>query len=501
MALSGLGLAPAVSSASTLIRGFADDVWLADPGKSWVHKTEATGAKVASIEVDWTSVEPRAPKPGMHPSNPNDPQYNFGYLDTVVKKFAGSGIQTLFLVTDAPRWAEAKGGTKAQEASGGYEPNAKAFRLFAQALAKRYSGHFELAVKIVKHKRKHKRKHGRTYTYIYTYTVTRHERLPRVHYFEAWAEANLGVHLSPQWTLKHHKYVNTGADIYRGLLNSFYTGIKSGDPNATVTTSGLAPYGDPPGGARTPPVRFLRNVLCLTSRGKHEPCSESGAHFDVIASDPYEVGSPTTLAEVANDASAPDLDKLTSVVNQGLRAGTVLPRGHKQLWVTEFSYDSKPPNPQAISTATQARWLDEAFYVFWREHVSTAIWYLVRDQTGSFLTHYFSGVYFHNGRRKLSFTAYRFPFVVMRNPLALGTLKSGSGATHARPDGRTATIWGIAPVTGSVAVERKVGKHWKKLFSTHVRANHMFVRTIAADRTGDYRAIVDGQSSLTWKYS
>jgi hypothetical protein len=495
-----LALAPAAASASTLVRGFADSVYFNAGSKTWVKRTVAAGAQRVSLEIDWAAVEPKKPKPGTDASSPSNPAYNFLYVDNVVKEFAKTGVQPVLLVTDAPRWAEANGGTRTEEVDGSYKPNAKAFRQLAQALATRYSGRYTDPASV-------------RYTYTYTYTYShghrhshrhRHEhskKLPHVQYFQAWAEANLGVHLSPQWTVARRAYVNTGAQLYRGLLNSFYAGIKRGDRHSTVITAGLAPYGDPPGGSRTPPVQFLRNLLCLSRAGKRESCSESTAHFDVIASDPYEVGSPTTLAEVANDASAPDLGKLVTVVNQALKAGTVLPRVHKDLWVTEFSYDSKPPNPTAVSTATQARWLEEAFYVFWREHVSTAIWYLIRDETGKVATHYFSGVYFYDGKSKPSLVAYRFPFVVMKNPLVLGTVNSVKGAPISKPaTTKTATVWGIAPVTGSVHVELRVGHGWKTLFSTHVDAGHVFVRNVPAGQTGYFRAVVSGQKSLVWKY-
>jgi hypothetical protein len=144
--------------------------------------------------------------------------------------------------------------------------------------------------------------------------------------------------------------------------------------------------------------------------------------------------------------------------------------------VTEFSYDSNPPNPTAVSTATQARWLAQSLYVFWREGVNTVIWYLVRDQGGTnYATSYFSGVYFRDGRPKPSFTAFRFPFVVM-----------GS------------TAWGIAPAAGTVAIQRKSGRSWRTLFDVHASAGGVFTHGISSRLQGNFRAVVAGQSSLVW---
>jgi hypothetical protein len=223
-------------------------------------------------------------------------------------------------------------------------------------------------------------------------------------------------------------------------------------------------------------------VLCLNTALKKQPCADP-PHFDILASDPYdEIAAPTTPAANANDASAPDLWKLTKVVRAGLAAHTVLPAGRKPLWVTEFSYDSNPPNPYGLPLQRQARWLEESFYVFWREHVSTVFWYLVRDQVGSFQTQYFSGVYFHNGKPKPSLQAYRFPFVVM-------------------PAGHQAQVWGIAPYSGKVTVQRLAGKNdWKTVFSFQRSAGTTFNQTIPLSAHGAYRAVSDGVVSLTWNY-
>jgi hypothetical protein len=422
-------------------------------------KTEQTGAKYAQIEVDWTSVEPSAPTAGENPTSPSAPQFSFAYLDQRVEEFAGTGIQPVFLVTDAPRWAEGNGGTATEYASGGYEPNDAALKDMTQALAARYSGTFPNP-------------------------LSPGQMIPRVRYIQAWAEANTNFHLSPQWTKVHGKTVNTGAIVYRGLLNAFYAGIKAGDPGDVVISTGMEGYGDAPftGLQRTHPVTFLQNLLCLNANLKRLKCAGGPAHFDVLAADPYEAFAPTTHAVSTFDASAPDLARLTRVVKAGVKAGTLLPHKTKPLWVTEFGYDSNPPNPSGVSTATQAKWLEEAFYIFWHEGVSTALWYLVRDQTPPYDINYFSGVYFRNGKRKPSFTAYSFPFVIMKTT------------------GTQAQAWGIAPVGGSVKVQFKSAHGWKTVKVLHAGAGKTFDFTSAALAHGHYRATVAGQSSLLWKY-
>jgi hypothetical protein len=211
-----------------------------------------------------------------------------------------------------------------------------------------------------------------------------------------------------------------------------------------------------------------------------ESCPDP-AHFDAIAADPYQVSSPTTRAFNIDDVSSPDLGKLTRVIKRASRLGRALPRGHKQLWVTEFSYDSRPPNPGGVSLATQARWLDEALYLFWKQGVSTVVWYLLRDQAPTFQPNtYYSGLYFYGGAAKPSLEAFRFPLVVW-------------------PSGKRAVVWGIAPRSGRLSVQRRVRSSWRTLFRLRASAGHVFVRTISGKLRGSFRAVVGGESSLAWR--
>jgi hypothetical protein len=133
-----------------------------------------------------------------------------------------------------------------------------------------------------------------------------------------------------------------------------------------------------------------------------------------------------------------------------------------------------------VPLATQARWLEQSFYVFWSEGVSVDVWYLLRDQIGDYATTaYASGVYFTDGRAKPAYEAYRFPFVVM-------------------PAGRGARAWGISPRTGRVSVQQKVGRSWRTLFSLSAGAGNVFWRSVSPRLRGSFRATVGGETSLTW---
>jgi hypothetical protein len=463
LALLVIAAPAAALAAAPFTRAFTDDVWFTGSSQgnaNWVARTSATGAKLVLLEVDWSSVAPTAPPAGANLASPAAPNYDFSGLDGRIKEFSGSGVAVALLVTDAPSWAEGPGGSADLRARGAWEPNPTAFGEFATALARRYSGTYPDPMRP-----------GRT--------------LPRVRYFQAWAEANFIVHLAPQWQQQGGKLVATGPLIYRKMLNAFYSGVKSVQPSDFVVTTGFGPYGDPPGvcppseagnGCRIPPAEFARDLLCLSGHSLQPQSCPDPAHFDALAMDPYEVGAPSLPAYNADDVTAPDLWKLTRVLNKAVSVGTAMPRAHKQLWVTEFSYDSRPPNPTGVSLATQAHWLEQAFYIFWKQGVSTAVWYLVSDQTGTnYKAEYYSGVYFANGARKPSFEAFRFPFVV-----------SGS------------TVWGISPRSGPVLIQRQQGRRWTTLLRLHASAGGVFVHSISARLTGNFRAVADLETSLVW---
>ncbi len=208
--------APAPAAAARpLVRGFADDVWFTG-GPTWVQRTIQTGARVVLLEIDWNHIEPSAPQAPDDPTSPSDPQYDFSYVDAVLRQFEGTGISPAFLVTDAPGWAEAPGGPQYLEALGGWKPNATAYGQMATALARRYSGSFP---------------------------DPQHpgQMLPHIRYYQAWAEPNFSIHLAPQWVQSGGRLVPYAPSLYRSLLNAFYAGVKQATPATPSSRVALAP--------------------------------------------------------------------------------------------------------------------------------------------------------------------------------------------------------------------------------------------------------------------
>ena len=451
-----LSSAPAAASAaSPFTTGFTDGAFSlpAPEGDLWLGRAQAAGASIVLLGASWSAIAPQRPP---NPRDPNDPSYDWSTLDATVRSAAARGLKIVLSVSSAPSWAEGANRPPAAD-PGTWRPDAGAFGAFMGAIALRYSGRFaDPAVPAA--------------------------RLPRVAYWQAWSEPNLDNHLAPQWTGGQAHPVPASPAIYRGLLNAAYAAVKAVDAGNTVITGGTAPFGDPPGQGRMQPARFVRELLCLSGT-RPAPCANP-AHFDILAHHPYSVAAPSRAARNRDDVSVPDLAKLTRPLRAAERSGRALPRGHKRLWVTEFSYDSNPPDPQGVPESTHARYLEEAFYLFWRQGVDTAIWFNVRDQAPdpSYETTYQSGVYFRDGRPKLAFQAYRFPFVTERTT------------------GANVQAWTRSPATGRLAIERQTAAgQWTTIATADVGRGAVVVRQLRLPGATHLRARIGSDISLVWR--
>jgi hypothetical protein len=446
----------AANALPSLRVGYDDPLFEASESEvreGWLEKARETGATIVRIDVKWNSIAPAHPPAGFDASDPSSPDYEWETLDDAIRSAAADGLSVMLTGDDAPRWAEGEGRPKETE-PGTWKPRPEAYEAFAKALASRYSGSFPDP-------------------------LLPGESLPRVRYFEAWNEPNLSTYLTPQW--EGNGWV--GASIYRGLLNAFYSGVKAVQPNASVIGGSLAPFGDPPGGERTPPVLFLRSLLCLKGGGLSPLDCPEPAHYDVLSDHPIAVGSPSQSASSPLDVTTPDLDRLTRIEAKAERLHRVLPSTKKPLWVTEFWYDTNPPDPNGLSLATQARWYEQDLYSFWEQGASVALTLQIRDsppERGYSFTNQ-SGVYFLDGSPKPSATAFRFPLVAHRT----GPFK--------------VAVWGIAPKGGKVKIQvlRKGG--WKTLGTVStVGRPHPFATTVELLRFGQLRAVQGSETSLPW---
>ena len=459
-ALFGVGAvtATAQGAPSTFMTGFADGPWAQNDNPNlWFDRAVAADGRFVVLSVDWGAIAPQPPS--GDPTNPANPSYNWGDLDQTVRDATAHGLRVVLTVASVggASWVDGPG-RPSNVTPGTWDPNAAAFGAFATAVARRYSGRFNPGT----------------------------GALPHVSYYQAWSEPNLSVHLMPQWVSVHGHWVAESPIIYRYLLNAFYAGVKSVDSSDQVIAVGTAPFGDPPGGQRVPPALFVRDLLCLggnNSRLTLDHCPNP-AHFDILDHHPYSAGGPWWPAFNSDDVSLPDMRKLARPLALAERTGRALPQGRKPLWVLEFSWDTRPPNHRGVPIAMWARWMEESFYVLWQEGVDALAWFQLRDQacTGSSCSVLVeSGLYFAGGQPKPDIEAFRFPFVA-----------EPAGPGRAR-------LWGLAPTSGTVGVQRLSGGHWHKVASFKRGAHAIFTETIGAQPGQTFRATDGGDATLRWR--
>ncbi len=453
-ALLGAGVWPATSAARPLVTGITGfDAY----GPATFQQTRAAGARFAHIVVPWEDVAPANEPKSWQPEDPADGHYAWTWLDEAVTEAVGAGLTPVLEIYGAPSWAQRCQPPPDVQFGGGIcNLDPAALAAFSAAAARRYSGRFE--------------------------------GLPRVQYWQGLNEPNLAIFFYPQFN--GGKPVSPA--LYRRLANAFYFAVKSVDPSNLVLAAGLGPIARPHW--TIGPMRFTRLLLCMTGRRNPHPTHGScggGVHFDIFDVHPYTTGGPTHEGGV-DDVELGDLGKLQALLKAADRAGRIHGSFKRTpLWITEFSWDSKPPDPGGLPMKIETRWVAEALYRSWKAGVSHFFWYSLRDELPdsgqSFSETVQSGLYFRGAtlvqdRPKEMLYAFRFPFVAYHRKAGL-------------------FFWGRTPTSerGRVAIQLWQHGHWRTRFIAHADAQGTFGGVIptsyGSNKHGLARACFGGESA------
>lgn len=451
-ALSAVVATPAGAEA----RGLQTGVTNVEPTTpiAFAH-ARAAGTTMVRIPIYWGGTAPREQPPSWNPANPNDSHYAWGASDDAVRAAIAQGLTPILQVDGAPQWAQ-RCSTPPVVAGAVCDPNPAALGAFASAVAARYSG--------------------------------RTPGVPRVKYFQALNEPNLSTFFFPQFSTAGEAL---SPGLYRDLINAFYAGVKAAEPNALVLLAGLGPVAVPQW--TIGPMSFARALLCMKGGSKPRPLAGNcggGVHFDIFAMQPYTTGGPTHEGR-ANDVQIGDLPKLQRLIRAADRAKRIKGRfKHTPLWITEFSWDSKPPDPNGLPMKIETRWVAEALHTAWSSGVEVFLWYSLRDEpidtTRNYGVSLQSGLYFRGAtveedKPKPFMRAFRFPFVAY--------------------PGKLLRFWGRTPNSGAgkVAIQVLRGGKWKRLAAVKADRQGIFRGRIATSygrtKKGAARAVYRGQRS------
>ena len=353
---------PPAAAARNMLVGIYDPVQpFVNPGKTFPMLVSLR-AQIIRLNLDWGAVVAKT-RP-EHPTDPSDPAYDWSVFDQVVLNAAKHKIQILFTIYGTPRWANGtkKGLNRA--------PRQMLFlKQFATAAAKRYSGTFKRSDDTV---------------------------LPAVRKWLAWNEPNNPVFLQPQWAkVNQRKFIPIAAKNYARMCEAVWSGVHStGLRNEVVACGATDPHGNNAARSRRPSISPLAFLLALKKYGLR--------HFDAYAHHPYysrPSDSPTTMPKAKTVITLANINLLTGLLTKLY--------GNKKLWITEYGYQTRPPDTIfGVSWRNQARYLTKAYAIARKNpHITMMLWFLLRDE--SRLSGWQSGFFTAAGRKKPAYDAFR----------------------------------------------------------------------------------------------
>ena len=284
------------------------------------------GTTVVRLQLIWSVTAPERRPRGFDPTDPADPGYRFAALDEQVRRAVRLGLDPIVYIETAPRWAFVRN-------HGFLRPSPKAFGDFTLAAARRYGGHFE--------------------------------GLPRVRFWQAWNEPNKLA--GPRDEGERARLVpRDGADA-------------SPPPStACVPTTPSSPEGSRRSAQSTvdAPLDFMRRLLCMSKGDTPKPtCKDDDVRSTIWSHHPYTVRRADAHGDCRTTSRSATCRRCRRFSTRRVRAHHVRSHAAVRFWVTEFSWDTSPPDPQGVPLKLHARWVSEALYRMWAAGVSLCVWF------------------------------------------------------------------------------------------------------------------------------
>ena len=360
---------PAASASRSLQHGIFDDASIHYGNPDQVFPMlKQLNTKLIRINMIWGGVNGVAKRRPAQATNPDDPAYDWSPYDRTVHYAAQYGMKVVFSIIATPPWANKAAGVNVAPT------RMLDLQRFAAAAARRYSGSFAGP-------------DGRN--------------LPPVRHWLAWNEPNNPIFLKPQYRKVRGKFVMQGAIDYAKICNAVVRGIRATTIGASKVACGVTgPRGNNnPSSARTStsPLAFLRGMRKAGAKG-----------FDAYAHHPYygkRQETPTTPPPQGSRGQAPTAITLGNI-DLLVREVTRL-YGKKRIWITEYGYQTNPPDRAfGVTFTQQSRYLTQAYGIARRHpRIDMFLWFLLRDERR--YDGWQSGLITVAGKRKPAFAAFR----------------------------------------------------------------------------------------------
>jgi hypothetical protein len=421
--------APVAQASRTQESTFQDDNHLiyttpAEAART-MDRMKALGADRLRITVLWSAIAPdlgsKTKPAGFDGADPGAyPSGVWNNYDTVVRLAAERGLGVNFnLTVPGPLWAT--GASPRADIENRYAPDSAEFGDFVRAVGRRY---------------------------------------PQVTYWTIQNEPNQPGWLDPQWVRSRGRWVEASPSVYRGMVDAAWRALQdSGHGNDTILIGETAPKGVSIRGTTRAlsPGRFIKRLYCLDDRlrllrGRRAtergcPAAASAAEFRAAhpglfsatgyAHHPYElIFAPDRRPAHSDWYTIANLRTLSSLLRR-VRARFGVDSGFP-LYLTEFGYQTDPPDPLGVSPAQQARYLNQAEYIAYRNRsVRTLSQFLLYDDGPPLGETFQSGLEYRDGAAKPAQAAYGFPLWLPAPNLRGGQRLRIWGLLRAAPNGQS----------------------------------------------------------------
>jgi hypothetical protein len=450
-ALALLALAaPGAHASRTQESTFQDDNHLIYAPPDEVARTmdriKALGGDRLRITVLWGAIAPAAnalERPaGFDAADPGAyPRGAWDHYDTVVQMAAERGLGVNFnLTVPGPVWAMRP--PSRADLANRFEPSAAEFGDFVRAVGRRY---------------------------------------PQVTYWTIQNEPNQPGWLDPQWVHSRGKWVESSPSLYRGLVDAAWGALQqTGHGSDTILIGETAPKGVSVRGTTRAiaPGRFIKRMYCLDDhlqllRGKRAtergcPATTSPAEFRAAhpglfaatgyAHHPYElIFAPNRRPQHSDWYTIANLRSLSKLLRR-VRARFGFGGGFP-LYLTEFGYQTDPPDPLGVTPRQQARFLNQAEYLTYRNRsVRTLSQFLLYDDAPPVGMTFQTGLAFRGGAAKPAQAAYAFGLFLPAPRVRRGGRLHVWGLLRSAPNGQAHRVDVLFRARGSHGRYRRIAR-------------------------------------------
>jgi hypothetical protein len=475
-------LAPTAAHASpTQESTFQDDPLIVygdvDTLRSTLDAIAGLGADRIRVTVFWKLVAP-APESDTKPAGFDGadpaayPRGAWERYDRIVAEAAARGLKVNFNVSaPAPHWATGKPPADRPDLKETWLPSPAEFGAFVRAAGARF---------------------------------------PQVDYWSIYNEPNQAGWLTPQWGEDPRgggRPMEFAPHLYRAMVDQAWAALQAtGHGNHTILIGETAPKGLLANRGPTRSIdaqRFIKALYCLDDnmqpfRGTSAEVrgcpldpgqfvAQHPALFQAtgFAHHPYELAFPPDRPPPHRDAwvttgNLGDLQKLLRRIRQ--RYGQSVKRP-MPLYLTEFGYQTNPPDRFGVSRAEQARFLNHAEYITYRRSdVRTLAQFLLVDDGEPVSRTFQSGLLDIARKKKPAFNAYMLPVWLPRERVRRGSPVRVWGMVRPGRPGVRETV--------RIQVRTRGAKRWRTVRTVRAEPRRGYLNaTIRVPRTGHVRLL------------